>query len=231
MSVDTHAPLRSRRVIAWPDRWWRGLAVIEVGLATAAVLLDLLLPSLVLVVMACISLTLRRQGFGTLGLQRSHARHLVPKMFAVAAGWSLVQLSLTMPLANHLSGRRQNLSGFEDLEGNVPKLLLFLLLAWTLAAFCEELAFRGFLLTRFREVLGPSRLALVVAVVVTSLLFGVMHSEQGLIGVLLVSLDAVVMSVVRLHYDTLWASVLVHGFSNTLGFLTFFAVGPVYGLW
>ena len=58
-----------------------------------------------------------------------------------------------------------------------------------------------------------------------------MHSEQGLIGVLLVSLDAIVLCLVRLHYDTLWASVLVHGFNNTLGFVAFFLVGPIYGFW
>lgn len=35
----------------------------------------------------------------------------------------------------------------------------------------------------------------------------------------------------RLRYGTLWAPVLAHGFNNTLGFVTFFLVGPVHGLW
>ena len=212
-------------------RWWTWLAVVEVALAVAAVLLDVLLPSLLLVLLAGVSLAVRHQSPATLGLRRSHARWLVPKMFAVAAVWSVVQLGLTMPVANHLSGHRQDLGQFIDLQGNIGLLLAFLALSWTLAAFVEELAFRGYLLTRVRELLGPSRLSLVAAVVVTSVLFGVMHSEQGVIGVLLVTMDAVVLCIVRLRYDSLWASVLVHGFNNTLGFLTFFLVGPVYGLW
>ena len=212
-------------------RWWTWLAVVEVTLATAAVLLDLLIPSLVLVLLAGVSLALRRQSPRTLGLRRPGAHRLVLKMLALAAGWSLVQLGLTMPLANHLSGRHQDLSVFEDVEGNLPLLLAFVALSWTLAAFCEELAFRGFLMARVRELLGPSRIALVVTVLLVSLLFGVMHSEQGVVGVLLVTLDAIVLSIVRLHYDSLWASVLLHGFGNTLGFVTFFFVGPVYGLW
>jgi hypothetical protein len=28
-----------------------------------------------------------------------------------------------------------------------------------------------------------------------------------------------------------WAPVLAHGFNNTIGFVAFYAVGPVYGLW
>jgi len=204
---------------------------VEVALAAAAVLLDLLIPSMVLVLLAGISLVVRRQRPSTIGLRRANTRWLVPKMFAVAAGWSLVQLSVTMPVANHLSGSRQDLSQFDDVEHNFALLLVFVALSWTLAAFVEEVAFRGYLLTRLREVLGSSRASLVIAVLVSSILFGAMHSEQGLIGVLVVTLDAIVLSIVRLHYDSVWASVLVHGFNNTLGFVTFFFVGPVYGFW
>ena len=31
--------------------------------------------------------------------------------------------------------------------------------------------------------------------------------------------------------DTLWAPILAHGFVNTIGFVIFFLIGPVYGLW
>jgi hypothetical protein len=49
---------------------WRVIAAVEVMLAIAAVLLDLLIPSLILIVLAIVSLLVRRQGPGTLGLQR-----------------------------------------------------------------------------------------------------------------------------------------------------------------
>jgi uncharacterized protein len=44
-------------------------------------------------------------------------------------------------------------------------------------------------------------------------------------------LDASFFSFVRLRFRTLWAPILVHGFSNTLGIVTFFLIGPIYGLW
>ena len=97
-------------------RWWAGP---EVLVASAAVLLDLLIPALVLVVLAIISMALRGEGPASLGLQRWHTRWLVPKMLGFAAAWSLFQLSVTMPVANHVSGTRTDLAQFADLEGNL----------------------------------------------------------------------------------------------------------------
>jgi membrane protease YdiL (CAAX protease family) len=152
-------------------------------------------------------------------------------MLAFAALWSMFQLGVTMPVANHLSGEEQDLSAFDGLEGNLGMLAGLLVLSWTLAAFGEELAYRGYLLTRLREALGGGRAGLLVGVVASSVLFGLGHTEQGLIGVVIVTLDAVAWSALRVHYGTLWASVLAHGFNNTIGFVTFFLVGPVHGLW
>ena len=63
------------------------------------------------------------------------------------------------------------------------------------------------------------------------MLFGIAHSEQGLVGIIAVTLDAIAFSVVRYRYKTLWAAVLAHGFNNTIGFIAFFLVGPIHGLW
>jgi membrane protease YdiL (CAAX protease family) len=207
------------------------VASLEVLAVAGAVLLDLLIPSLVLAAMAVLSLVVRRAGAGSLGLTRVPPGPLALRMLGFAVLWSLVQLGLTMPIANHVSGTHQDLSGFADVEGDLALLAVFVLLSWTLAAFVEEFAFRGYLQTRMCEVVGNGRLALAVVVLVSSLLFGLLHGEQGWIGVLVVSLDGIAFSVVRYRYRTLWASVLAHGFNNTLGFIAFFFVGPIYGLW
>jgi membrane protease YdiL (CAAX protease family) len=104
-------------------------------------------------------------------------------------------------------------------------------LSWTLAALGEELAYRGYLQTRIVDVFGPGTTGVVIAVLLSSLLFGVAHTEQGAVGVVATALDAVVFSVLRYRYKTLWAAVLAHGFNNTIGFLAFFLVGPLHGLW
>ena len=134
-------------------------------------------------------------------------------------------------MTNHVSGEHQDVSGFAGLQGNLGFLLLMLVLAWTLAALVEETAFRGYLLTRFRELLGDGRAGLVVAVLACSLLFGLLHTEQGVVGVVLATVDGVLFSVLRLWSGTVWAPILCHGFINTIGFVSFYLVGPIYGLW
>jgi membrane protease YdiL (CAAX protease family) len=86
-----------------------------------------------------------------------------------------------------VSSKEQDFSTFGALKGNVPRLVLLLALSWMLAAVGEELAYRGYLLTRVRQVLGGGRLTTVVAVCASSFLFGLAHSVQGLIGVLAVA--------------------------------------------
>lgn len=223
--------LSPRSASSRSGRFWAWAAGVEAVAAAVVVLLDLLIPTLVLLAMATASLLIRHLGLGSLGLHRFAERSLVWKMLVFAALWSLFQVAVTQPIANHGSGEKQDLSGFAGLEGNVGMLAGFLVLGWTLAAFAEELAYRGYLLTRVRDALGGGHAALVVAVLVSSLLFGLAHSEQGLIGVIVVTLDALAWSALRVHYRTLWASILAHGFNNTLGFITFFFVGPIYGLW
>jgi membrane protease YdiL (CAAX protease family) len=223
---DERRPLRNA-----PSRVWLVVSGVEGIAAAAAVLLDLLIPSLVMLAMAVVSLVLRRRGVGSLGLTRFTGWGLVGKMFAFAVVWSLFQLSLTMPIAHHVSGKKQDLSAFDDLQGNVAMLAALLVAAWLLGALVEELAYRGYLLTRIREALGNGRVGVATAVLASSILFGVAHSEQGVIGVLIVTIDGIYFSLLRLHYMTLWASILAHGFNNTIGFIAFFLVGPIYGFW
>jgi membrane protease YdiL (CAAX protease family) len=163
-----------------PGPWLLGVA--ELALAVTVVLLDVAVPSLVLLLLAAVSLAVRREVPSSLGLRRSCRPHLVLGTAVFAVVWSLFQLTVTMPVANHLSGEQQDVGVFADVENNLGLLLLLLLLSWTLGACVEEVAFRGFLLTRLRELLGNGAAATVGAVLVSSALFGVLHSEQGLVG-------------------------------------------------
>lgn len=211
---------------------WTALTVVEVVLAVTAVLVDLLLPAVVLAVMAGVSLAVRRERPSTLGFHRL-ARPAVQltQVAALALAWTTMVFLLVMPVAEHLTGSTQDTSEFADLEGDVPRLLLFLALSWTLAAVVEELAFRGYLLTRITDLAGTSPLARSAAVVAVALLFALIHGEQGPTGVILVFVDAVFFGALRYAYRSVWASVVAHGVSNTVGMVAFFLVGPFSALW
>src|SRR6478672_12456819 len=67
---------------------WRLMAGGEVAGAAVAVLVDWLIPSLVLVGFAVLSLLVRRRGPGSLGFHRpTHPWRLVGAMAAFAAAW------------------------------------------------------------------------------------------------------------------------------------------------
>lgn len=65
--------------------------------------------------------------------------------------------------------------------------MVFVLLGWVLGAHVEEIACRGYLLTRIRDAFGQGRAGAVVAIVASSVLFGITHTEQGLVGMVVVT--------------------------------------------
>lgn len=211
---------------------WAVAAGIEVLLAVTTVGLDLFIPTLVLLALATVSLVVRRRGLGALGLrQPARPGRLVIEVLGLSIGWTLLTLSLLMPLAEHLTGQRRDVSQFVAVQGNVRLLLLLLLMSWTLAAVGEEIAYRGYLQTRIKDILPNGRVGLLVAVLLSSVVFGLAHSEQGLVGILLATVDAMFFSVLRYRYGTLWAPILAHGFINSIGMTAYFIAGPFYGLW
>ena len=211
---------------------WTALTVVEVALAVTAVLLDLLLPAVVLTVLAGLSLAVRRERPSTLGFHRlDRPTRQLAEVAALALGWTTLVFLLVMPVTEHLTGSTQDTSEFADLEGDLARLLLFVALSWTLAALVEELAFRGYLLTRVTDLIGTSRAARAAAVLAVALLFAMIHGEQGVTGMVLVFVDAVFYGVLRYAYRSLWASVVAHGVSNTVGMVAFFVFGPFSALW
>lgn len=207
------------------------LLVVELLLVVLVVAADLLLPALVVLVLAGLSLAARRERPASLGLAplRPLGR-AAGAILGMTVAWTALQLALLMPLAEHLSGQRQDVGMFAEVEGNVRLLALLLALSWTLGAVVEEVAFRGYVLTRASAIV-PGHVSAWAGVVVAALLFGLIHTEQGLVGVALTTLDGLFFGWLRLRFGSVWAPVLAHGMNNTIGLTAYFLVGPVYALW
>lgn len=225
-----------RPVVALPGRRtggpWPWLALAEVALGAAIVIGDILIPTLVILLIAAVSLGVRREGPATLGFQRTgRPWRVAAEVLLLTVGWTVVQLAVIMPALNHATGQKQDLSDFAELEGDLGLLVVLLVVSWTIAAFGEEIVYRGYLFTRVTDVLGSRAVAVLAAAVLSSILFGLAHTEQGALGIVITFLDGLFFCALRLHYRTLIAPVLAHGFNNTIGLVSFFLVGPVYGLW
>jgi len=94
---------------------------------------------------------------------------------------------------------------------------------WTLAAFGEEIAYRGYLLTRAADVGHRSTAAYWIGTVVVSVLFGYGHYYKGPAGILDSGVAGLILGAAyMLSGRNLWASVLAHGFIDTYGVIALF---------
>ena len=215
------------------ERLWKIVALLEVVSAVVLIVLDLFVPTLLLLPLIVLSLLARRERCGSLGFKRPRRfGSMLAFVLAAVVVWQLFTFGLTMPILNRLTGTTQDLSSFANLKGNIGQLLGLLAVSWTIAAIGEELVYRGWLPLRLRDILGTSRTGLWLTIALSSVIFGLAHLEQGVIGVILTTLDALFYHWLLRRFDgNLWASILAHGLSNTVGLAVFFFTGPLYGLW
>jgi membrane protease YdiL (CAAX protease family) len=71
----------------------------------------------------------------------------------------------------------QDLSRLDYLEGDIPNLIIMLVIIWITAAFLEELLFRGYLMNRIIDLQGrETKLAWGIALVSQAVVFGLVHA-------------------------------------------------------
>jgi len=213
--------------------FWKVINIIELAAIVTAILLDLFIPTLVILGLMVVSLFIRRENIVAIGFKRPRSW---PAMIGIAfVGAFCLQLfdaGLLMPILNRLTGTTIDTSGFANLQGNLGQLLIILAFSWTLAALGEEMAYRGYLQKVLSSLLGNRRFGFILTALISSLLFGLAHTEQGLIGVFVTTSDALFFSWLKHKFDNnLLAAILAHGFYNSLGVIIFYFTGPIDGLW
>jgi membrane protease YdiL (CAAX protease family) len=211
-------------------------AALELGLAAIIIVAGLLgyvpLSSTIplLLVVAAVSLWWRGPGWRAIGLRRpSNAGLTLALGIAVGGGYQFLGLYLIEPhIARATSGELPDVSAFRPLVGNEAQLVFWLAMSWIFAAMMEELVYRGWITNRLAELWRFSTNGWIAGVLVSSALFGVGHLYQGASGMIATGLSGFVFGCLYLATDrNLWASILAHGFMDTVGFLMiYFGVYP-----
>lgn len=178
-------------------------------------------PSLLILIVAQVSLWLRRSGWRDLGLRAPGSwRRTILLAIGIGIAYDLVDIFALVPALQALTGQKLRLDQVGDLSGNSMMLVYFLVLTWTLAAFGEELAYRGYVLNRIADGLGRSRAAFVAGAVGVSVLFGFAHKAQGIVGIADNMLaGALFASLYLASGRNLWLPMLVHGVIDTTSFV------------
>ena len=86
-----------------------------------------------------------------------------------------------------------------------------------MAAIGEEICFRGFLMKRLAQVFGENQYAWLAALVLSSVLFGWAHTEQGISGWIQEGLSGLLLGILFLSTKrNLTVPIVAHGVSNTV---------------
>jgi membrane protease YdiL (CAAX protease family) len=116
-----------------------------------------------------------------------------------------------------------NYSRFSILHDNFRLLIIWLLLIWTIVAFGEEIIGRGFIIDRLLVVFGGMRNPVLLAVVLSAVIFGAVHFYQGVAGVVDNTCTGIIFGALYLKQrGNLWSNCLAHGFIDTVAVLLFY---------
>lgn len=115
-------------------------------------------------------------------------------------------------------------SEYNPIIGNLPLLLGMLAASWTTVAFGEEMLIRAFLTSALARPFQQTRVTVALAVVGSSVAFGLLHVAWGWMGVLETTLFGLVLGTAYIRSGrNLWVTIIAHGLVNTAKFLLLYS--------
>jgi hypothetical protein len=143
----------------------------------------------------------------------------------IAAGLLLegFQLFVSQPILVRLLRKQPDLEDFRPLIGNLKLTLIFLVLAWVLAAFGEEMVYRGYLMNRVADLFNRTRRAWIISLIVVHVAFGLAHAYQGWTGIIDEGLSGLLLAVIYLRTGrNLAVPIIAHGIGDSIDFILIF---------
>jgi membrane protease YdiL (CAAX protease family) len=180
----------------------------------------------ILFVLGILSIRLREGNWRAIGFARPKSWTLTI-VAGVATAIAVIASSIFMvdPLI-HVLGLHNAKSAAVSVglkHGDILSLVKTLGIAWTFAAFGEEIGYRRYLLSRAAEFLGGSTLAYWIGLVFVSVLFGLGHFYEGTAGMFETACHGFIIGAAYLiARRNLWVAVLAHGFTDTIVFVATF---------
>jgi uncharacterized protein len=177
-----------------------------------------------LLVLGWVSLYVRKIGWHGIGLTK-YKSWAATLAIGLVCGvlLELFELFVTQPILVRLLGKQADLSKFHDLTGNLKLTGLYILLAWIVAAFGEEMIYRGYLMNRVADLLNRTRTAWIVSLIVVHIVFGLAHRYQGWTGVFDEGLMGVLLATLYLSTGrNLAVPIVAHGVQDSVDLILIF---------
>ena len=179
---------------------------------------------IVLFVLGLASIWLRDGRLSSMGLKRPASWRRIFLIALVAAGARIFLGQFVIePITGFFWPPSSAPALANEIAGNVKMVLFALLLVWTFAAFGEEIAYRGYLLTRAADIGGRSTTAYWIGIVFISILFGYGHYYKGPSGIIDSGIAGLILGTAYMVAGrNLWACILTHGFIDTFAVIDAF---------
>jgi len=139
----------------------------------------------------------------------------------------LIMMAAIVPLISSLLGftiPESSTDRFEFLLGNALLLIAYLIVViWLGAAVGEELLMRGFLLNNLLSLFGKGHSRSVLAVLLHSAIFGMLHISQGIPGIIATGIVGAIFATIYLfNNQKLFPLIIAHGIVNSIGLTAYF---------
>jgi membrane protease YdiL (CAAX protease family) len=219
---------------AWRDNRWLVLVEFAVVIAIYVARQHHILKvsaTPYLFLLAWISLRLRKVQWKQIGFTRYRTWATTLLLgIACGVGLELFDLFAKQPLLTRLLGKPPDLSNFAAVKGNLRFALVIIALLWVLAAFGEELVYRGYLMNRVADLGRGTRTGWIVSLFLISALFGFAHYQQGLTGIIEEGSDGLILGLMYLaSRRNLAIPIVAHGVCDTIDIALLF-LGKYPGL-
>lgn len=110
-----------------------------------------------------------------------------------------------------------NLTGYDYLKDNIGMLLLTLAGVYIVSSFGEEVIYRGFLITRISQIGTDSRKAITIAIILSSIIFGLIHYSWGPMGMVQTGFMGLALGICYIKLKRrLWILILAHAYMDSI---------------
>ena len=159
---------------------------------------------------------LKRVGWSDLGIFRPTSW---PKVIVTGIGTGILLQGIGI-LQFKLGAPLPDISSFEQVKNNILMLLGGLLISWTTAGFGEEVIWRGFIMKQFTRLFDENKNGQWVGLIISSILFGLIHAYQGIAGILYASIAGIIYGFIVLKSRrNLWTAIIAHATTDTIAFI------------
>jgi membrane protease YdiL (CAAX protease family) len=106
---------------------------------------------------------------------------------------------------------------YDFIRNKLSNLVITIIAAWIIGGFYEEIVFRGFIQTQFQDWFVKYKYSFWFAALLTSILFGLYHWQQGIFGIIPSFLGGLLWTFLLWRYKgNLWYPIISHAIYDTI---------------